>query len=121
MVRWASWGGEALSRLLWFLAEVGIWLDWRESEDFQWVSKRGDALPQGPGPRQSAFVVTKLQDADDDVVVCRRRVWLTLEECVRNSLRFDHLRLLRRLVRRLGNQASGCWVTERYQAKARRF
>ena len=67
--------------------EVGIWLQWRESEDFQWVSQGGDALPQGPGPRQSAFVVTELQDADDDVVVCCRRAWLTLEECAEAALR----------------------------------
>ena len=81
--------------------EVGLWLQWRWSEDFHWVSQRGHALPLGPGPQQSAFLVTKLQDKDGEAD-CRRREWLTLEECERKGLRKDHLQLLKRL----GNQAS---------------
>ena len=77
--------------------EAGIWLRWRESEDFQWVSyPRGIALPMGPGPRQPAFVVTELHGGvdEDEVVACRRREWLTLEDCERKGLRDDHLQLL---------------------------
>ena len=83
--RWETW------------QETGIWLGWREDEDFQWVSyPRGIVLPMGPGQRQSAFVVTELHRGvdGDEVVECRRREWLTLEECERKGLRDDHLQLL---------------------------
>ena len=57
--------------------EAGIWLRWRESEEFQWVSyPGGSALTMGPDPRQSAFVVTELHggvDKDEVVACCRRR------------------------------------------------
>jgi len=80
--------------------EAGIWLQWRQSENFQWVSyPGGSALPLGPAPRQPAFVVTELHvgEDDDEVVDCRRRQWMTLEECERTRLRSDHLQLLRSL------------------------
>ena len=53
----------------------------------------------GPGPRQPAFVVTELHGGvdEDEVVDCRRRQWLTLEDCEREGLREHHLQLLLRL------------------------
>ena len=82
--RWETW------------QETGIWLGWREDKYFQWVSSRCIELPMGPGQRQSAFVVTELHSGvdRDEVVECRRREWLTLEECERKGLRDDHLQLL---------------------------
>ena len=63
------------------------------------MSPEGVALLLGPDPRQPAFVVTELHvgEDDDEVVDCRRRQWMTLEECKRTRLRSDHLQLLRRL------------------------
>ena len=79
--------------------EAGIWLQWRQRKDFQWVSPEGVALLLGPDPRQPAFVVTELHvgEGDDEVVECCRRQWMTLEACERNLLRRDHLQLLQHL------------------------
>ena len=79
--------------------EAGIWLGWRRIEDFQWIQRGGHSLPLGPAARQSAFVVTKFQDAGDYVADCNSRQWLTLKECERMGLRPDHLQLLQRLSR----------------------
>ena len=79
--------------------EAGIWLGWRRIEEFQWMQHDGHALPLGPAKGQSAFVVTKFQDAGDYVADCNSRQWLTLKECERMGLRPDHLHLLQRLSR----------------------
>ena len=81
-------------RELW--EEAGLWLEWRQRGEFHWVSRDAVPLIQGPGPHQSAFLVTQLQEGDREVDHLRR-AWMTLEECAAQGLRRDHLQLLREL------------------------
>ena len=63
--------------------EAGLWLAWREFGDFWWTGE--DQIltwigrDSGPGPQQSAFVLTRLQD-EDEMMPHPQRSWLTLQE-----------------------------------------
>ena len=80
-------------RELW--EEAGVWVTWRPPGTYVWASPTGRRLPNGPAPRENAWLIVDLMPGDIRNVHKPPPRWMTIDEFGGNSWRRDHHELLR--------------------------
>ena len=80
-------------RELW--EEAGVWIGWRPTGTYSWVTPEGGLLPTAPTLQQNAWLCVDLAAEDTRDVNRAPPRWMTVEEFAAYSWRTDHLELLR--------------------------